>query len=193
MKQIGDNPVDFSVPPAETIARYVSRDPQQVDFLRFYARHYNDIGACCFVSAWADVQKTVLAGFVTFSPCLLTVKQQGALVVRHGGIYDIPSHMPCWLIGQLSRDSRVSPSGLGRDLLLLAICEIVQRAENGAGGLIVIDVVTKALISYYESCGFVPLYPQPENWIPRNGALRMYMTMSAARQIAEAIRSVVGA
>lgn len=193
MMQVGDTPVDFSVPSADIVARYLSRDSQQIDFLRFYARHYNDIGACCFVSAWVDAQKTALAGFVTFSPCLLTVKQQAALDVKHKGIYNIPSHMPCWLIGQLSRDYHVSVPGLGRDLLLFAINEIVHRAENGAGGLIVIDVVTKSLIPYYASCGFEPLYPQPENWLPRNGSLRMYMTMSTACQIAEAIRSVAGA
>lgn len=184
MMQVGDNPVDFGVPPATVLARFECRDARQVDFLRDYARLYNDIGACCFVSAWTDAGKNALAGFVTFSPCLLTVKQQAALVVRQGIAYDIPSHIPCWLIGQLSRDVRCSSPGLGRDLLLFAINEIVQRAENGAGSLIVVDVLTKSLIPYYASCGFLPLFPQPENWIPRNGALRMYMTMATATQIA---------
>lgn len=177
-------PVDFAVPSADICSRYMCRDSQQNDFLLHEAARYKSIGACCFVSAWTDAQHNALAGYVTFSPCLLTVKQQSALVVRRGAAYDIPSHMPCWLIGQLSRDVRCSSPGLGRALLFYAFSEIVRRAQHGAGGLIVIDVVSKALIPYYADCGFEPLHPQPEHWIPRNGALRMFMPMSIAEQIA---------
>lgn len=179
-------PVDFSVPSADICSRYMCRDAQQRDFLLHEAAHYRAIGACCFVSAWVDTCHDALAGYVTFSPCLLTVKQQSALIAKHGATYDIHSHMPCWLIGQLSRDASCSSPGLGRALLFFALSEIVRRAQHGAGGLIVIDVVSKALIPYYESCGFEPLHPQPENWLPRNGALRMFMPMSIAEQIAKA-------
>ena len=183
---------DFSVPPVAVRERYVCRDVQQTDFLCCDASRYNDIGACCFVSAWVDELRTELAGFVTFSPCLLTVKQQTALVSKKGEVFNIPAHMPCWLIGQLSRHAEKSEPGLGRALLFFAITEIVRRAEHGAGGLIVIDVVSKSLIPYYESCGFVPLFPQPQHWIPRNGSLRMYMTMSTASQIAALFSSIAG-
>lgn len=179
-------PVDFAVPSADVCSRYMCRDLQQNDFLQHEAAHYRSIGACCFVSAWADACHDALAGYVTFSPCLLTVKQQSALIVKQGATYDIHSHMPCWLIGQLSRDVRCSSPGLGRALLFFAVSEIVRRAQHGAGGLIVIDVVSKALIPYYADCGFEPLYPQPEHWIPRNGALRMFMPMFIAEKIAVA-------
>ena len=158
---------------------------QQNEFLCHLAARYKSIGACCLVSAWTDKGHDALAGYVTFSPCLLTVKQQSALVVKQGGAYDIPCHMPCWLIGQLSRDARCSAPGLGRALLFFTISEIVRRARHGAGGFIVIDVVSKALISYYSDCGFAPLHPLPDNWIPRNGSLRMFMPMSKAEQIAK--------
>ena len=68
--------------------------------------------------------------------------------------------------------------------LNFAISEIVKRAENGAGGLIVVDVISRPLIKYYQECGLRPLYPQPDNWQPRNGTLRMFMEMDYARQIA---------
>lgn len=178
------HPTDFVLPSEEIRKRFDCRESHQRDFLVDFAETYREIGACCFVSAWTDTRRTDLAGYVTFSPCLLTVKQQNALINKNGFIYDIPSHMPCWLIGQLCRHKSKSCAGLGRALLFYAISEIVNRAENGAGGLIVIDVVTRQLVDYYTHCGFKPLYPQPLNWVPRNGALRMYMEMPLAQQIA---------
>lgn len=186
-------PVDFEVPSADICSRYSCRDSQQCDFLRHHAARYKSIGACCHVSAWADEGHGALAGYVTFSPCLLTVKQKSALVAKQGAVYDIPCHMPCWLIGQLSRDISCSSPGLGRALLFYAISEIVRRAQHGAGGFIVIDVVSKALIPYYSDCGFIPLHPLPDNWIPRNGSLRMFMPMPTAEQIAEIFENALRA
>lgn len=108
----------FELPSILAVNSFACVESGPVEFLRNCAQHYNRIGACCMVSVWADAAREILAGYVTFSPCLLTVKQQSSLIRNVSGLYDIPSHMPCWLIGQLARNQQTSIPGLGRSLLI---------------------------------------------------------------------------
>lgn len=135
-------------------------------WLKSSCRRYLQQGLC---SLWvcAEPDGTIIGLFTLASHLIQPEVLTGA---QRGGINAV-GH-PAILLGQLALRRESRGEGIGALLMLEALAQCVESADNVGARFIVLDALNERLIRYYEAFGFrsVPSDPQ-----------RMLLKMSAAR------------
>jgi predicted N-acetyltransferase YhbS len=111
-----------------------------------------------------------VVGYFTFLP---TVIARDELTKSQAANYR--TAIPGFLLAKLALDRSLKGQGLGRELLVDAIGRLVGAAEAGGGMVIVLDVVSEEIATFYRKYGFVDVQ-KTEN--------RLVMKMATTREIA---------
>ena len=124
-----------------------------------------------FLNADFSLEKLVVYGYVALAIKILSVPKDTSNRVRkeldglsakiHG---DVISDFPCFLIGQLAKNSSVTTDSMTGNILLQQAYSIVDNAVNAVGGrYILIECQDNAkLINFYNDNGFSEIARIPD-------------------------------
>ena len=124
--------------------------PDLDDFLRCETQRYTTQGLSA-VKLLIDTETDRIIGFYAISPVTVQIKWLSLAQQSH---FKVKFPIPAWLIGRLAVDKTYQNMHLGEALLFDAIANIQQRADGGAGALIVVDAKNDVVKRFYEKYGF---------------------------------------
>ncbi len=128
-------------------------EPALNGFLRDEAARFVRQGLSA-VKLLVDMEAQQVAGFYAISPLCVELSRLSA---RQREQYNVPFPIPAWLIGRLAVDKTYQKQHLGGALLQDAMDNIRQRADKGAGALIIVDAKDRRIKKFYKKYGFTTL------------------------------------
>jgi len=141
----------------QDVSAFTCGHPELDTWLRTHARTATGQGIRTYVLV--DGTEAVV-GYFAIAPHVLARAEVPARVVRGA-----PDRIPAILLAKLALASALQGSGLGAELLLAALAQIVEAGRRVGGRIVVVDAIDDAARRFYEHHHFVPLPDHPRRLI----------------------------
>jgi GNAT superfamily N-acetyltransferase len=128
------------------------------EWLQRFARHATAQGTRTYLLI-ADATGNVV-GYFAIAPHLVEREQMPRPIGRGA-----PKQIPAVLLAKLALDRELQGRGLGSELLVRALEQIVEVARAAGGKIVVVDAIDEAAARFYEHHDFEPIPGNPSRLV----------------------------